>query len=322
MNARSLIFLIGSIVGVALIVLFTRSYLTGLQQAAQSAPVEAPKSEILVAARNLPRGTILGEKDLKAMAWPDNAMAETYIRSSNPREDIKALIGKVIREPVAQELPVTNNAVVSIGERGYMAAILTPGMRAVTIRIKHQSAVGGFIFPGDRVDVILTQTVSGVSETANGPVQSDHRVSETILKNVRVLAVDQRSEAGPNEIRVGKSATLEVTPKVAEKVAMFESLGELTFALRSLGADGEPTDTLVARTEGFSEGSEVSNFLKGYNAAEDLSFKRVMVRRGGASEQLTIDARTQSPTSVTNLTPEIPTTPPPSTPPGDASGNN
>lgn len=278
MNPRSLILMALAAVGVLIVVLLTRNYLnTVISQNQQVQPVvkETPAARILVAARTLRVGTILKEEDIKWQDWPEKGLSEAYFAA--PQEKIKPLAGKVVRTPLTAGEPVTRASLVSQGDRGFMAAILTPGMRAVTVQLSPTSSVGGFIFPGDRVDVILSQSV---------PVPGTripYVVSETVFQNVRVLGVDQRSTANEDQVRIAKTATLEVTPKMAEKVAMLSSLGTLSLSLRSLAAgnDGlsaDPNSPPVSETLTFTGSPEVSNFRPDLNPDDDVA--RVIVKRG------------------------------------------
>ena len=117
-------------------------------------------------------------------------------------------------------------------------------MRAVTVPVNMQSSVAGFIFPGDRVDVLVTQTVSG--EDPANPL----RVSETIVRNLRVLATDQRTNAlddtGKPDVRIFTNVTLEVTPRIAEKIAVSQTMGQISLTLRALADTKQDLDAAIA----------------------------------------------------------------------------
>ncbi|HZV57650.1 MAG TPA: Flp pilus assembly protein CpaB, partial [Sphingobium sp.] len=119
-----------------------------------------------------------------------------------------------------------------------------PGMRAVTVPVNMQSSVAGFIFPGDRIDLMLTQSVAGGGD---GPPL---KVSETILRNLRVLATDQRTDAvgadGQPEIRSFSNVTLEVTPSMAEKISVAQTIGAISLSLRSLADTGQELEEALA----------------------------------------------------------------------------
>lgn len=280
MNPRGLILLALAAIGVVVVVMLTRSFLSSAQNNAQTAQAtSAPKTaavQVLVAKRDLHVGTILSPEDLEWAAWPKEGIKESFFsKKTDKRSDVT---GQVVRLPLALGEPVTKSSVVKQGERGFLAAILTPGMRAVSVKLSPTSGIGGFVFPGDRVDVLLTHTISK-SRTENFPV------TETVFKNVRVLAVDQKSVAD-DKVKISKTATLEVTPKMAEKVAMLGSIGQLSLSLRSLtdsgdGLTADPTAHPVAVTTSHSMGSEVSGFLPKFN--DDGPGNTVKVTRGGTT---------------------------------------
>ena len=273
MNPRALILMIIAGLSVVAIIMMTRSYLSGLEQDAQVTQVRvAPKSKILVAAKDLPAGTIIIPEHLSLKNWPKDALNSAYYSSDTDKSD---LAGKVVRTPFTKGAPITKSALVSQGERGFMAAILRPDMRAVTVKINAQSGVGGFLFPGDRVDVILTHQVEGAN-------RERHIVSETILENVRILGVDQRSESTDKKVQIGKSATLEVTPTMAEKVSMLKSLGTLSLALRSLAMEKADIDTMPTDLQGRPTfGSDVSKLLPVMDADNNKGL--VVVVRGSSA---------------------------------------
>ena len=140
--------------------------------------------------------------------------------------------------------PVTRGSLVGPEDRGFLAAALGPGMRAVTVPVNVTTGVAGFIFPGDHVDIVLSQQVSGGGD---GPPL---KVSETIIRNVRVLATDQRvtskDEDGKTPVRTFSNVTFEVTPKLAEKIAVAQSIGQLSLSLRSLADTGADLERAVA----------------------------------------------------------------------------
>ncbi|WP_262691847.1 Flp pilus assembly protein CpaB [Kordiimonas aestuarii] len=286
MNPKSLILIVLAAVGVFAVVMLTRSYLSGIEntQTAQVAVKQIDASKVMVAARDLRVGTIVKPEDLTWQAWPESGVNEAYYTSRKRGDEDpatpKGLSGQVVRSPLSAGDPVTRSSLVSQGERGFLAAILTPGMRAITVQLSPTSGIGGFVFPGDRVDVILTHAVEK-SRTER------FNIAETVFQNVRVLGVDQRSAAVGDEVRVAKTATLEVTPKMAEKVAMLESIGALSLSLRSLASGGDtllanPDSPPVGNTLSHTMGNEISKFLPSLEV-EDKDGTSVRVTRGGNS---------------------------------------
>lgn len=204
-----------------------------------AAPVAAPQLRVLVANKDLPTGSFLKSGDLDWQVWPEAGVNDDYVR-----EDPKAIArfeGAVVRTRLYKGEPITKVRVIHPGDKGFLAAVLEPGKRAVAVPVDGATGVGGFVLPGDEVDVILTieRDQSGGGE---GGSEKRH-FAETLLKGVRVLAVDQTADNGTGQAKLAKTATLEVTPKQAEKLALGLSLGDLGLSLRSLqqrAADAAP----------------------------------------------------------------------------------
>ncbi len=268
MNARSLILIALAGVGVILIFMLSNSFLSNVQN---SAPVQVIETKILVAARSLPRGTILKDKDLRWQLWPNEAMNNAYYSTGK----MASLNDKVVKIELPAGSPVTKGALVSQGEKGFMAAILTPGMRAASITINKVSGVSGFIVVNDRVDLILTHTLTGES---SGKKPIKYPLSETVLQNVRVLSIDSLIGKGSK----GATATLEVTPKVVEKLALLPRMGTLSLALRSLPADdGKPSDDPIGETLTHTFGDEVSRFTPSLFKKQNANAKSMAKPNGG-----------------------------------------
>lgn len=273
MNIRLIGFALVAMLGLVTVFLLTRSF---LQQAGQPVPtnleVEEKTTEILVAARDLPRGTILGPDDVRWQEWPEEAIQDNFILREEEEADY---ISQVIRAPIAVATPLSRTFMVAPGERGFMAAVLGPDMRAVTVSISEVSGVSGFIFPGDRVDLILTHTIEDIAGVR-------HTVSETIIQNARVLALDQRSEASDQEPALAETATLELPPKLAERVAIIDRMGDLTLALRSLSdkTAQQGVTVPVGVTLSTTLDSQVSRVIQGIQMQENLESDEVRVLRG------------------------------------------
>ena len=141
----------------------------------------------------MPVGTIIDAEAFRYQPWPQGLVQDAYYIRGEGGADPQSLIGTVVRTEITAGQPVTQGALVRPGERGFLAAALGPGMRAVTVAVSATSGVAGFVFPGDRVDLVLTQEVTGGGDGA--PL----RASETIIRNIRVLAVDQRINARDEE---------------------------------------------------------------------------------------------------------------------------
>jgi len=228
------------------------------------AGVRSPPVTILVAAAEIRTGTLLRAED---MAWKAVAASEVPPAAILQQAGAeKGLLGAVARRSFAAGEPLVPSGVVKPGDRGFLAAVLSPGMRAVAIGVDASSSTAGLIQPGDYVDVILAQNVTG--DTAGRNV-----VGETILQNVRVIAVDQRFAEdggfpasplpiGTVESRVPKTITLEVNEDGAKRVLVASELGKITLAMRAL----EGAYAVPARELGDTEpvwATDVSSALRG-----------------------------------------------------------
>jgi pilus assembly protein CpaB len=215
----------------------------GAEQA-KAAPVVPMGPKVLVARKALPVGTIIDAESLAFQAWPKELVQNAYYTEGAPDADMTKLLGTVVRNPITAGQPITRGALVGPNDRGFLAAALGPGMRAITVPVSNTSGVAGFIFPGDRVDMVLTQNVAGGGD---GPPL---KVSETIIRNLRVLATDQRidskDEEGKTVVRTFSTVTLEVTPRIAEKITVAQSVGSLSLALRSIADNASELERAVA----------------------------------------------------------------------------
>ena len=208
---------------------------------AATGPAVPQGPKVLVAQRALPAGTIITPDALSFQNWPTDMVKDAYFIEGEA--DMQKLIGTVVRFSVTAGEPVTQGSLVSPEDRGFLAAALTPGMRAITVPVSSQSGVAGFIFPGDRVDMMLSQSVGGGDS-------GGLNVAETILRNLRVLATDQTTTQevveGKTKPRVSGNVTLEVTPRIAEKVTVAQSLGSISFSLRPLADSHTDLERAIA----------------------------------------------------------------------------
>lgn len=193
-------------------------------------PVAAEPASVfvLVADRSLGNGQFLTEEDVRWQAWPRDTLAPTYVTSDTG--SIDDYVGAVVRGGLSEGEPVTAARVIHPGERGFLAAVLGAGMRAVSVPISAATSVAGLVFPGDRVDVLLNHNV----ERDRGPNGGTVRISETVLRDVRVLAIDQNTDNQSLEPQVGSTATLELTPQQVEGIQVVLQLGTLSLSLRSV----------------------------------------------------------------------------------------
>ena len=210
----------------------------------QAALPQIATVDVLVAKDDIPVGKALSPGDLQWQPWPASAQSGNFIRKNNRPDAIEKLNGMIARTPFVTGEPIREAKLVNAKGSGFMAAILPSGMRAVSTQISPETGAGGFILPNDRVDVVLTR------QQTTGSAGSQRQTSETILSNIRVLAIDQNvQEKDGQKVVVGKTATLELSPKQVETLALAQHLGSLSLALRSItDASGdkktdEPADT-------------------------------------------------------------------------------
>ena len=211
--------------------LLVRSWLAQRPAAAAKAPARppAPQQSILVAHKALARGQILKPGDLAWRPWPETALAADFIVSGAKPQ--KSFAGWVVREPFVAGEPIVKAKIVAPGSRGFLAAVLRPGMRAVSVAVSPTSDVAGFVFPGDRVDLLIDLSVPAERGDRSGYA---HKAAETVLRDIRVIAIDQQLDSKDGKAVVARTATLEVTPKQSEIVALADDMGKLSLSLRSL----------------------------------------------------------------------------------------
>jgi pilus assembly protein CpaB len=199
---------------------------------------------VLVASKDLGIGRELQEGDLRWQSWPKGSVfAGAVIQGEDEKEPHEVLTGR-LRRDVAEGEPVLKTALLGESKGNFVAASLEPGMRAVAVKTAAQNMVAGFLGPGDFVDVILTYRETIRTTDKDPRVQAmielnlDKTATETILQNVRVLAIDQSATRPEDEkVKVGKTVTLAVTAQDAERLALAVELGEITLALRGIGDD-------------------------------------------------------------------------------------
>lgn len=201
---------------------------------------EAPKAppppalatlDVLVAKADLGIGQVVGDGDVGWQTWPAASATASFIRKGDRPDAIKDFVGAIVRSPVSAGEPIRDSKVVVAKGGGFLAAILPHGMRAISLDVAPDTGAGGFILPNDHVDVLLTRR----DKAAEKVTGVEKFVSETILRNVRVLAVDQAvEEKDGQKVVIGKTATIELDPHRAETLARSRQLGSLSLTLRSL----------------------------------------------------------------------------------------
>jgi pilus assembly protein CpaB len=232
--------------------------------------------EVLVAAERLLPGSFVKPGAVRWQKWPDVEVPASY--QVRGRGDDAELTGSVVRHVLAPGDPILPENFIRPGDRGFLAAVLDPDMRAVSLPVDEASSNAGLILPGDRVDLILTQSMG-----RGGEGGSARRVSETILENLRVIAMGRRLHTDPED-DLGNSAvrtaTLEVSPEGAEVVALVTELGKLSLSLRSIASAMEPSSVRPPR-RAVTWDSDISQVLE----SSGPSAATFTVMRGSASTQ-------------------------------------
>lgn len=232
-------------------------------------PVERPSARVLVADGEIPAGTIISDGHLRWQVWPEDGVAGYIVEGGPVARD--SLLGAVARDGLIDGEPITERRVVRPGDRGFLAAMLTEDHRAMSVPVNAHSGLSGLVSPGDRVDVLLTH---GVRDQDGG----DRQASETVLSDIRVLAMDQTTDGAEAARQIAKTATLEVTPKQAEKLSLARRLGELSLSLRPVARKG---DDAVASRRSYTTDREVSAIVTG----DARSGNAVVVVRGSSDAQ-------------------------------------
>jgi len=238
MNAVRIAILAAAAIAALAVAFFVRQAMT--TDVPQSVQVEQrPAMRVLAARQDLAIGDTVSANDLYWQAWPDEASSPGYV-IENRGQTAADFAGSVVRASIGQGEPVTGRKLVQPGDAGFMAAILSPGMRAVAVPISAETGAGGFILPNDRVDVIVS--FEEESESSRGSRRSF--VARTLVENARVLAIDQTFGQGEENV-LGETATLELTPDQSRAVSLAVVRGEVALVLRSL-SDGDGGPVLVS----------------------------------------------------------------------------
>lgn len=218
MNPARIGVLVLAVIAAGLAAFLARGLMSSGEPAEQKV-VEEPTTEVLVAVSNLQIGQRVAGGDLRWQRWPQASMNPAYVTRVQRPTAIEEYTDSVARAAILSGEPVTGEKLVSLSGAGFMSALIEEGMRAAAVSITPETSAGGFILPNDRVDVI------------------DVEKGQTILRNVRVLAIDQRfNEQVGEQVVVGKTATLELTPAQVELISVAQSEGRLALSLRRMGA--------------------------------------------------------------------------------------
>lgn len=277
---KNLLLLIVAISAAGLTALFANNWINSERQALKTSQtqtvVHQPTHQVLVVQDNLKAGNFVREESLKWQSWPKDGLADNYIVKGS--RDSKEFVGAVVRNAIASGQPITDDLIVNPGERGFLAAVLGVGNRAVSVPVNATSGISGFIFPGDQVDLILTSKFN--SRNADGKSQARY-VTKTLLSGIRVLAIDQKTESENGGASPAKTVTMEVTPKQAEKVAIGLAMGNISLSLQSLAHD---ENQQREANRNFTLDTDVNALVAGL-AKADSKERTVQLFRGENSEQ-------------------------------------
>ena len=207
------------------------------------APPQAPVDtvDILAAKKDILKGQSIQPQDIGWVAWPASAPNSAYMRRASRPDAVEQLTGLMAKEAISSGEPIRESTLIDTKGLGYMAAILPSGMRAVATEISPESATAGFVLPNDRVDVILSRR----DREAERLTGIESQIAETLLSDIKVLAIDQNVEDKNGRPMVGRTATLELTPRQVETLAMGRLMGTLSLALRSV-ADSDASKRRAA----------------------------------------------------------------------------
>jgi pilus assembly protein CpaB len=308
MRARTLILITVALILAGGTTMMARVWLASQRSSpAEASPlaVATPSKSVLIARVPIQRGQLLRPEDMAWEQWPEGGVDKSYIMLGTKTPD--AYAGWVARLPITPGEPLTEAKIVAPGNRGFLAAALRPGMRAVSVPVTKTSGISGFVFPGDQVDLLITYSVQEVPRPGAPPTGGslDHKVSETVLRDVRVIAIDQKTDTKAGEIVLAQTATLEVTPKESEIIALASEMGKLTLSLRSLTpapgevkedldqSFGDSPNTPVAAT--YTIDADVSPLLRNpFKVRTKTDSEQITILRGtsNSSESVTTQPKT------------------------------
>lgn len=246
MSIRSVLLILVAILMAGGTAFYARNLIMAERNAAQAVQQEvveqAPKSAehmVLVAQKAVSVGQFIKEEDLEWVAWPEDGVVDSYIamdpedlaQGESDEEGRAAFAGAVARQTVQAGQPIIRTQFVFPGDKGFLAAVLEKGHRAMTVPIDETKGIAGFVFPGDHVDLVLALRLKGKDIYGENATRY---ASLTLDQDIRVLAIDQNVVNEEGEAAVAKTATLEVTPKQAERIALALSMGSLSLSLRGL----------------------------------------------------------------------------------------
>ena len=300
MRIRTLVLFVIALLLAGGTAILVRSWLAQRPVVAAAAPAAAPapQKSILVARVAISRGQILKPSDLSAQPWPAASITGDYLVAGSGPD--KSVVGAVAREPIAPGEPIIKTKIVVPGDRGFLAAVLQPGMRAVSVPVDATTDVSGFVFAGDRVDILITLPVPQDGPNGNA---YQHKAAETVLHDVRVIAIDQRLDNKDGQAVVARNVTFEVTPKQSEVIAVAAEIGKLSLSLRSLATVKNQNPVVAAAADSrdgphrgdFTLDSEVSQLLpKAFTTKQNPNDGMVTILRGNGNNATSVSSQPAS----------------------------
>ncbi|MGB4102207.1 MAG: Flp pilus assembly protein CpaB [Alphaproteobacteria bacterium] len=264
MSPRKVILLLVALLLAGGVIMMARQALAPQEDVETAAAAVPAGPEVLVAAHDLPAGTLLKDDDMKWQVWPSDPKDTMIVKSKADKLDY---IGALSRGSLRAGEAIIANRIFKTHEQGFLSAALAPGMRAISVKITPVSGIAGLVFPGDHVDVLVARNIPIPGQ--NGQSQ-DRRVSETVVTNARVLALDQKTDEKVTDPKVADVATIEVSPKDAEKISLISDWGgNLSLVLRSLNDDH--TVASEPAGQGSNDGVSVSSRKSSYTWDSDVS---------------------------------------------------
>jgi len=236
MSRQTMIALAGALVLGLIAVIFANSYLNGAQQKAYARGT----TRVAVAAAPLAYGTDITPEKIRFVDYPNTSIPPGAF--TNQAQLIVAGKKRVALMPIAINEPILNGKISAIGEGASIAALLPEGMRAASVRINDVSGVAGFVQPNDSVDVLITRQLPGETN-------ANTQVTDVLLQNVRVIAIDQEAKNADGSPKVAKTATLEVNPIDSQKLALAQQVGDLSLVLRKPGEQNNPVVETVSMSD-------------------------------------------------------------------------
>ena len=267
MNKKLLMVMLGAFIMAVVVAMIVQA---SLAPSPKTVAVQPTGVNVLIAKKDLMKGETLKAQDVQWKNYPEDVIFEGMVKK--PTEGEPKVYNKVLLRDIVSGEPISTKSLIMDIEGGEnnLSAKLAPGMRAVGVNVKADTTAGGFIAPGDRVDVILTYQLKLKGEVAQYSEGSVQRfASETILKNVKVMAVDQTYKEKAFEAKVGRTVTLEVNPEGAQILSMASSMGQISLSLRRMG-EGEDEKDIPITTD-VMDSKVIKNIYKRMNALKSSS---------------------------------------------------